>query len=175
MGQSQSQFMQDMEKRSNFTQPELARLKKRFMKLDIDGSGSIDRAEFLSIPKIASNPLAGRMIAIFDEDGGGTVDFQEFVRGLSVFSSRGGREEKLKFAFNVYDIDRDGYISNGELFIVMKMMVGANLRDEQLQQIVDKTMLQADRDGDGKLNLEEFAQMVLSTDIVKQMTLEDLF
>ncbi len=35
-------------------------------------------------------------------------------------------------------MDRDGYISNGELFIVLKMMVGQNLRDEQLQQIVDK-------------------------------------
>jgi hypothetical protein len=30
--------------------------------------------------------------------GGGTVDFQEFVGGLSAFSSRGGREEKLKCA-----------------------------------------------------------------------------
>jgi Ca2+-binding EF-hand superfamily protein len=54
------------------------------------------------------------MIAIFDEEyvawvssffwegslryhsGGGTVDFQEFVGGLSAFSSRGGREEKLR-------------------------------------------------------------------------------
>jgi serine/threonine-protein phosphatase 2B regulatory subunit len=78
-----------------------------------DGSGSIDREEFLQIPQIASNPLASRMIAIFDEEcvvfvflcqcikgcyysGGGTVDFQEFVGGLSAFSSRGGREEKLR-------------------------------------------------------------------------------
>lgn len=28
--------------------------------------------------------------------GGGTVDFQEFVGGLSAFSSRGGRDEKLR-------------------------------------------------------------------------------
>lgn len=28
--------------------------------------------------------------------GGGTVDFQEFVAGLSAFSNRGEREEKLK-------------------------------------------------------------------------------
>ena len=78
--------------------------------------------------------------------GGGTVDFQEFVGGLSAFSSRGGREEKLKctsiiliksfeqpeqryaVAFKVYDVDRDGYISNGELFLVLKMMVGNNLK-----------------------------------------------
>ena len=75
------------------------------------------------------------MIAIFDEDGGGDVDFQEFVSGLSAFSSKGNKEEKLHFAFKVYDIDRDGYISNGELFIVLKMMVGSNLKDMQLQQV----------------------------------------
>lgn len=75
------------------------------------------------------------MIAIFDEDGGGDVDFQEFVSGLSAFSSKGNKEEKLRFAFRVYDIDRDGYISNGELFIVLKMMVGSNLKDQQLQQV----------------------------------------
>jgi len=101
--------MEDMERRSNcklifststicygisdgftwtVTQPELERLKKRFMKLDrcildswctlsrcsfvcsalSDGSGSIDREEFLQIPQIATNPLASRMIAIFDEE-----------------------------------------------------------------------------------------------------------
>lgn len=76
-----------------------------------------------------------RMIAIFDEDGGGDVDFQEFVSGLSAFSSKGNKEEKLRFAFKVYDIDRDGFISNGELFIVLKMMVGSNLKDQQLQQV----------------------------------------
>jgi len=39
-------------------------------------------------------------------------------------------------AFKVYDMDRDGFISNGELFIVLKMMVGNNLKDQQLQQVV---------------------------------------
>jgi len=175
MGQSPSQFMAKMEQNSNFSASELQRLKKRFMKLDSDGSGSIDREEFLQIPQIANNPLATRMIAIFDEDGGGTVDFQEFVGTLSAFSSKGGRDEKLKFAFKVYDMDRDGFISNGELFLVLKMMVGNNLKDQQLQQIVDKTIMEADQDGDGKLSFAEFTTMVSNTDIVKQMTLEDLF
>ncbi|KZT60226.1 EF-hand [Calocera cornea HHB12733] len=175
MGQTSSQFMDEMGKKSNFTPAELERLKRRFMKLDSDNSGSIDREEFLSIPAIATNPLASRMIAIFDEDGGGTVDFQEFISGLSAFSGRGGREEKLKFAFNVYDMDRDGYISNGELFLVLKMMVGNNLKDQQLQQIVDKTIMEADKDGDGKLNFGEFANMVSNTDVIKQMSLENLF
>lgn len=36
------------------------------------------------------------------------------------------------------------------------MMVGSNLKDTQLQQIVDKTILFADKDEDGKINFEEF-------------------
>ena len=43
-----------------------------------------------------NNPLATRMIAIFDEDGSGAVDFQEFIAGLSAFSSKGNKEEKLR-------------------------------------------------------------------------------
>jgi serine/threonine-protein phosphatase 2B regulatory subunit len=111
------------------------------------------------------------MIAIFDEDGGGDVDFQEFVSGLSAFSSKGNKEQKLRFAFKVYDIDRDGYISNGELFIVLKMMVGNNLKDQQLQQIVDKTIMEADLDNDGKISFDEFAHMVANTDVSLSLTL----
>jgi serine/threonine-protein phosphatase 2B regulatory subunit len=110
-----------------------------------DNSGTIERDEFLALPQISSNPLATRMIAIFDEDGGGDVDFQEFVSGLSAFSSKGNKEEKLRFAFRVYDIDRDGYISNGELFIVLKMMVGSNLKDQQLQQVRTERHLERGR------------------------------
>ncbi|EER40382.1 calcineurin regulatory subunit CalB [Histoplasma capsulatum var. duboisii H88] len=137
-----------------------------------DNSGTIERDEFLSLPQVSSNPLATRMIAIFDEDGGGDVDFQEFVSGLSAFSSKGNKEEKLRFAFKVYDIDRDGYISNGELFIVLKMMVGSNLKDMQLQQIVDKTIMEADKDSDGKISFEEFTRMVENTDVSMSMTLD---
>ena len=47
----------------------------------------------------------------------------EFLEGVSQFSVKGDKESKLKFAFQVYDINRDGFISNGELFSVLKMMV----------------------------------------------------
>ena len=42
-------------------------------------------------------------------------------------------------------MDNDGFISNGELFQVLKMMVGNNLKDSQLQQIVDKTIIMYDK------------------------------
>ena len=49
-------------------------------------------------------------------------------------------------------MDNDGFISNGELFQVLKIMVGNNLKDAQLQQIVDKTIIYADKDNDGKIS-----------------------
>lgn len=54
---------------------------------------------------------------------------------------------------------------------MLKMMVGSNLKDQQLQQIVDKTIMEADLDGDGKINFEEFAKMVANTDVSMSMTL----
>ncbi|KAF9167800.1 Calcineurin subunit B [Mortierella sp. AD011] len=172
MGQGVSQPLEEMVRDSNFTAEEIQRLYKRFMKLDKDGSGSIDKEEFLAIPQIATNPLASRLIAIMDEDGGGDVDFKEFIVGLSAFSNKGNKIEKLRFAFKVYDMDRDGFISNGELFLVLKMMVGTNLKDNQLQQIVDKTIMEADKDMDGKISFEEFCGAVENTDVVRQLTLE---
>ena len=35
-------------------------------------------------------------------------------------------------------------------------MVGDNLKDVQLQQIVDKTIIYADKDGDGMVSFDEF-------------------
>ena len=65
-------------------------------------------------------------------------------------------------AFKIYDIDRDGYISNGELYQVLKIMVGNNLKESQLQQIVDKTIIYSDKDGDGKISYEEFCAVCLN-------------
>ncbi|MBN3320352.1 WDR92 protein, partial [Atractosteus spatula] len=135
---------------------EIKRLGKRFKKLDLDNSGSLSVEEFMSLPELQQNPLVQRVIDIFDTDGNGEVDFKEFIEGVSQFSVKGDKEQKLRFAFRIYDMDKDGFISNGELFQVLKMMVGNNLKDTQLQQIVDKTIINADKDGDGRISFEEF-------------------
>lgn len=139
----------------------------------------------MSLPELQQNPLVQRVIDIFDADGNGEVDFKEFIHGVSQFSVKvaflpprglfywvfmrrwltlnanlqGDKESKLRFAFRIYDMDNDGYISNGELFQVLKMMVGNNLKDTQLQQIVDKTILFADKDEDGRISFEEFCSV----------------
>ncbi len=82
------------------------------------------------------------------------------------------QEEKLKFAFQIYDINNDGFISNGELFAVLKMMVGNNLTEAQLQQLVDRTIIKADLDLDAKISFKEFSNMVQSLDIGAKFTVK---
>ena len=99
------------------------------------------------------------------ELGGGTRPTFDFITSCALDSTSDFinvlliRFLKLAVAFRIYDIDNDGYISNGELFQVLKMMVGNNLKDTQLQQIVDKTIIYADKDGDGRISFEEFSQV----------------
>ncbi|XP_045110704.1 calcineurin subunit B type 2 isoform X3 [Portunus trituberculatus] len=165
-----------MEMCSNWTDQfdadEIRRLGKRFRKLDLDNSGSLSVEEFMSLPELQQNPLVQRVIDIFDADGNGEVDFKEFIQGMSQFSVKGDKESKMRFAFRIYDMDNDGYISNGELFQVLKMMVGNNLKDTQLQQIVDKTVLFADKDEDGKISFDEFCSVVGNTDVHKKMVVD---
>merc|ERR1711936_453074 len=156
---------------TEFDADEIKRLGKRFKKLDLDGSGSLSIEEFMSLPELQQNPLVRRVIDIFDDDNG-EVDFKEFIQGLSHFSAKGDMESKLRFAFRIYDMDNDGFVSNGELFQVLKMMVGNNLKDTQLQQIVDKTIILYDKDNDGKISFEEFCQVVKNTDIHTRMVVE---
>ncbi|WAR20243.1 CHP1-like protein, partial [Mya arenaria] len=40
------------------------------------------------------------------------------------------REEKLKFAFKMYDLDSDEKISRDELLAVLHMMVGDNISED---------------------------------------------
>lgn len=97
---------------------EIRRLGKRFRKLDLDNSGALSVDEFMSLPELTQNPLVQRVIDIFDADGNGEVDFKEFIQGVSQFSVKGDKLSKLRFAFRIYDMDNDGFISNGELFQV---------------------------------------------------------
>jgi len=53
--------------------------------------------------------IGERFFAVLDLNSSGYVDLREFVHGLfKVYYS--DTETKLKFAFDMYDFDRDGYI-----------------------------------------------------------------
>merc|ERR1712107_329459 len=163
-----------------FTPEEVSRLHKRFRKLDKDSNESLCVEEFLALPELKENPLVQRVVQVFDTNNSGELDFTEFVRGLAMFTTKNiDREKKLKFLFNIYDMDRDGFICNKELFEVLKMMVGTNLTETQLQQIVDKTVVQLDKNQDEMISYEEFCDIIakgqnvdVEEDVTTALTIE---
>ena len=56
-------------------------------------------------------------------------------------------------------MDNDGFVTREELLVILKTLVLHSLKDDQLEQIVDRTIDELDLDGDGKLNYEEFKQV----------------
>lgn len=164
------------QKPSLLSPDDVDKLYHHFLRIDQDGNGVIDRDELMNLPAVTGNPLAGRLLELFDTDKSGDINFGEFVAGLAIFSAKSNTREKLKFAFDLYDLDQDGFISNGELFLVIKLMSGDHLKPVQLQQIVDKTIRDADTDGDGRLSFDEFCKIVerKNTDFVHKWSVSDL-
>ena len=152
-----------------FTKAELKVLLKNFNELDMDGSGFLEPNELFDVPELKDNPIVQRIINVFDKNGDGKISFYEFVWGLSALTNNAHLEEKTKFAFQFYDMNNDGYLSNGDLFNCLKMLVGDNLTDIQIQQLSDRTLIAADKDLDGKLSYEEFCNFV------KDIQIQDLF
>ena len=132
-------------------------------------NGIIEFEEFFDVPELKNNPIVQRILHVFDKNNDGKISYYEFIWGLSALTNDASIEEKQKIAFDIYDINKDGYISNGDLFNTTKILVGENLTDIQIQQLTDRTILRADKDLDGMLSYEEFCSFT------KNMKIQNLF
>ena len=52
------------------------------------------------------------------------------------------------------------------------MMVGSNLKDAELQQLVDRTILQADKDYDGMISYTEFCDAIQNINVGESLKLQ---
>jgi len=55
---------------------------------------------------------------------------------------------------------------------VLKMMVGSNLKDVELQQLVDRTIIQTDKDYDGMISFKEFCDAIKNININDSLKLQ---
>jgi len=157
---------------TKFKNEELRNLFRAFKKLDLNNDGFLQKDEFMAVESLQQNPLVTRVLEIFDEDGNDKIDFTEFITAISLFCFDETKQSKFEFVFQIYDVNGDGYISNGDLFRILKIMVGDNLNDTQLQQLVDRTIMQADEDKDGKLNKEEFMKFIKGSEIESKLVID---
>ncbi|KAM3349129.1 hypothetical protein ACQJBY_022330 [Aegilops geniculata] len=97
------------------------------------------------------------MINEVDADGNGTIDFPEFLNLMARKMKDTDSEEELKEAFRVFDKDQNGFISAAELRHVMTNL-GEKLTDEE----VDEMVREADVDGDGQINYDEFVKVMMA-------------
>ncbi|KAH7830138.1 Centrin [Monocercomonoides exilis] len=150
--------------RPELTEEQRQEIREAFDLFDTDGSGTIDAKEL----KVAMRALGfepkkdevKRMIAEIDKDGTGTIDFNSFLEMMTIkMAERDPREEILK-AFRLFDDDNTGKISFKNLKRVAKEL-GENMTDEELQEMIDE----ADRDGDGEINEEDFLRIMKKTSL----------
>lgn len=128
---------------------------------DKDGDGTISCKELGTVMRsLGQNPSQQELLEMINEvdgDGNGTIDFQEFVEMMAKKMKDTDSEEEIREAFKVFDKDGSGYIDSSELRQVMTTL-GEKLTDEE----VDEMIQEADIDGDGQVNYEEFVKMMIS-------------
>lgn len=172
------------------SQASLLRLYHRFRALDRNKKGYLSRMDLQQIGALAVNPLGDRIIDSFFPDGSQRVDFSGFVRVLAHFrpvdeeeagirdpkqpEPLNSRMNKLRFAFQLYDLDRDGKISRHEMLQVLRLMVGVQVTEEQLESIADRTVQEADEDGDGAVSFLEFTKSLEKMNIEQKMSIRIL-
>ncbi len=162
--QKSNEFDARQFERPGLSADEVEEIKEAFDIFDVDQSGAISVSELLNAMRSlgfdTKNPAIFKMISDMDEDGSGEIEFDEFLDMMTAkMQERDPKEEMMK-AFRLFDDDETGKISFRNLKRVAKEL-GENMTDEEIQEMIDE----ADRDGDGEINMEEFMRIMKKTNL----------
>jgi len=160
------QGMLDLIETTNFDETEIRKWYKEFRKDFPEGYLTI--AQFRELyskhfPDGDATKFAEHVFRTFDADGDHQLDFREFMTGLSV-TARGGPKDRLRWAFEMYDIDESGYITKDECVEIVKAILDlgvagdAEERGDDLlpHDRVKDIFTRKDLDEDGCLTEDEF-------------------
>ena len=165
MGKQQSKLksssLEDLRSVTQFSNAEIKEIYKYF--LMGTPSGLVKKEEFkimysMLVPDGDSSDFAEHVFRTFDTNGDDSIDFREFLCALSI-NSKDTTEEKLELAFNMYDIDKDGFITRGEMRDVITStakMIRSN--DPNIEKRLEKIFRQMDTNRDEQISLEEFIE-----------------
>ena len=139
----------------------LKEYREAFDNFDKDHNGSISLKELGSMMKSLGQAPTDQdlreIISEVDLDGNGNIDFNEFITIMQKRTRDSDPEEEIISAFRVFDKDGNGTLSTKELRHVMTT-IGDKLTDEEVDQMIEE----ADVDGDGVINYEEFVRMMMA-------------
>lgn len=140
----------------DITEEQIAEFKDAFSLFDSDNSGTITTAELGDVMRsLGQNPSEEdlqKMIDDVDQDGDGTIDFPEFLTMLVRSMGDTDSHEEVMEAFRILDHDGNGFISADELRAIM-----CNLGEELTEDEINEIVQEADIDGDGQIDYEEFS------------------
>ncbi|NXW31617.1 CETN2 protein, partial [Phaetusa simplex] len=100
-----------------------------------------------------------RIVSEFGEEGSGKLNFKSFLQVMTQKMAEPCLGKEIWKAFKVFDCDGTGKISSENLKVVASE-VGEDITDEELQEMIDE----ADVDGDGEVNRQEFLRILTLTD-----------
>ncbi|XP_076803323.1 calaxin-like isoform X1 [Clavelina lepadiformis] len=127
----------------------------------------MDRNQFRDILhgtfNMTEDLLMDRVFRAFDKDSDSYICLSEWVEGLSTFI-RGTLDERIEYAFTVYDLNGDGYISREEMFQMLKNSLVKQPTeedpDEGIKDLVELTLKKMDIDHDSRLSKADFETAV---------------
>lgn len=127
---------------------------KRYMSMDKNKTGMIDYIEFCDILQVDPSPQCETVFSHFDYLKTGMADAKEILIALANFTGA-GKDDKLKFAFLVFDEQNKGVITKKELIKILKANHMAK-SDAEVYRKAETIMVQADKNGDGIMSFNDF-------------------